>query len=95
MKPKNPHHGSSFEEFLKSEGLLDCAKSHAAKRLLAWQIQEAMKRKGYTKTAMAKRMKTSRAHLDRLLDPSNDRIQLDTAQRAAAAVGCTLRVELV
>lgn len=94
MKSKNAHHGSSFEEFLKSEGLLESARAHAAKRVLAWQIQEAMKKKKYTKTTMARRMKTSRAHLDRLLDPTNDRIQLDTAERAAAAVGRTLRAEL-
>ncbi len=95
MKSNNKHHGSSFDDFLKSEGLLDQAKAHAVKRLLAWQIQDAMKRKGYTKTVMARRMKTSRAQLDRLLDPTNDRIQLNTAQRAAEVVGRALRVELV
>jgi len=79
---------------LKDEGIREEATTHAIKRVLAWQIQQAMSEQGITKSAMAKRMKTSRAQLDRLLDPNNDKVQLDTVQRAAAAVGRTLHLEL-
>lgn len=88
------HIGSSFDDFLAEEGLREAAQAQAVKRVLAWQIGEAMKAQGVTKSEMAKRMKTSRAQLDRLLDPDNDKVQLDTVQRAAAAVGRTLRLEL-
>jgi hypothetical protein len=88
------HLGSSFDNFLEEEGIREDAEAHAVKRILAWQIAEEMKVRGLTKSAMAKRMKTSRAQLDRLLDPDNDKVQLDTVQRAAAAVGKTLRLEL-
>jgi len=88
------HLGSSFDDFLKEEGIREEAEVHAVKRVLAWQIAEEMKVKGLTKSAMAQRMKTSRAQLDRLLDPDNDKVQLDTVQRAAAALGKTLRLEL-
>ena len=91
---KNPHIGSSFESFLKEEGLHEEVSTHAIKRVLAWQIEEAMKEQGITKVEMARRMKTSRAQLDRLLDPENDKVQLDTVQRAAAAVGRKLHLEL-
>lgn len=90
----NPHLGSSFEDFLAEEGIREEATVHAVKRVLAWQIAEAMKAQGITKVEMAKRMGTSRAHLDRLLDPDNDKVQLDTVRRAAAAVGRKLRLEL-
>jgi len=95
MKKKNPHHGSSFEDFLKEEGLHQSATAHALKRVLTWQIAEAMKAQHITKMEMAKRMGTSRAHLDRLLDPKNNKVQLDTVQRAATAVGRRLHLELV
>jgi antitoxin HicB len=89
------HIGSSFDAFLKEEGIRDAAHAHAIKRVVAWQIEEAMKVQGVSKVEMAKRMKTSRAQLDRLLDPENDRVQLDTVQRAASAVGKKLRLELI
>lgn len=88
------HIGSTFDDFLKDEGLYEEATAHAVKRVLAWQIEQAMSEQGITKSAMAKRMNTSRAQLDRLLDPDNDKVQLDTVQRAAAAVGRTLHIEL-
>src|SRR5665213_3322465 len=93
-KKKNPHIGSSFSDFLKEEGLHEDVTTHATKRVLAWQIEQAMKQQGITKVEMAKRMKTSRAQLDRLLDPTNDKVQLDTVQRAAAAIGRKLHMEL-
>jgi antitoxin HicB len=91
---KNAHIGSSFNAFLKKEGLYDDVTTHAIKRVLAWQIARAMKEQGITKVEMAKRMKTSRAQLDRLLDPNNDKVQLDTVQRAATAVGRKLNMQL-
>jgi predicted XRE-type DNA-binding protein len=92
---KNPHIGSSLDDFLKEEGIYEDATNFAVKRVLAWQVEKAMKEQGITKMEMARRMGTSRAHLDRLLDPENDKVQLDTVQRAAAAVGRRLRLVLV
>ena len=94
MTEDNPHIGSAFTDWLQEEGLEDDANNHAIKRVLAWQIEEAMRAQGITKVEMARRMGTSRSHLDRLLDPANDKVQLDTVQRAAAAVGRRLRLEL-
>jgi antitoxin HicB len=90
----NKHIGSGFDAFLQEESLLEEATAHAVKRVLAWQIEQAMAEQGISKSAMARRMKTSRAQLDRLLDPNNDRVQLDTVQRAAIAVGRRLHLEL-
>lgn len=75
---KNPHIRSAFSDFLKEEGLYEEVTAHVIKRALAWQIEQAMKAQGLTKAEMAKRMQTSRAQLDRLLDPNNDKVQLDT-----------------
>jgi antitoxin HicB len=91
----NPHIGSSLEDFLKEEGIYEDATNYAVKHVLAWQVQKAMQEQGLTKAEMARRMGTSRAHLDRLLDPDNDKVQLDTVQRAAAAVGRRVRLVLV
>jgi antitoxin HicB len=91
---KDKHIGSSFDDFLKEKGIYEQAQAHAVKRVLAWQIEQAMMQQGISKSDMAKRMNTSRAQLDRLLDPDNERVQLDTLQRAAAAVGRNLRLEL-
>ena len=88
------HIGSSFDDFLAEDGLLEEASTQAVKRVLAYQIAKAMEVQGLTKSAMAKRMSTSRAQLDRLLDPANVKVQLDTIQRGAAAVGHKLRLEL-
>ena len=90
----NPDFGSTFESFLEEEGIAEEVNAAAIKRVLAWQIEEAMKAQGISKNQMAKRMRTSRAYLDRFLDPNNDKVQLDTLQRAAAAVGRKLRLEL-
>lgn len=89
------HIGSSFDDFLDSEGIREEVEKRAIKRVLAWQIEQLMREQGISKSEMARRMSTSRAQLDRLLDPANDRVQLDTLQRAAAAVGRSLRLELV
>jgi antitoxin HicB len=89
------HIGSSFDDFLSEEGILEAAIEHAIKRALAWQIEHEMKAKGMTKAVMAKRMETSRAQLDRLLDPENTSVTLHTLQRAAVIVGKRLKVELI
>ncbi len=90
----NPHFGSSFDDWLKEQGIYEEVTTHAIKRVLAWQIEQAMKAQGISKAEMARRMRTSRTQLDRLLDPDNDKVQLDTVQRAAAAIGRTLKFEL-
>ena len=91
---KNPHIGESFESFLRDEGIYDEVTSTALKRTLALQIEHAMVAQNISKSEMARRMKTSATQLGRLLDPDNDRIQLDTLVRAASAVGKRLSVSL-
>lgn len=92
---KNRHIGSSLDEFLEEEGIRAPVEEAAFKRVLAWQIRQSMKKKHLSKTEMAKAMKTSRAALDRLLDPKNGSITLRTIERAAAAVGKRLHIKLV
>lgn len=87
--------GSSFDGFLAENGLLQECEEQAIKQILADQIKAAMDKDRLTKAAMASRMKTSRRALDRLLDPNNTGVTLHTLQRAAAAVGRHLRLELV
>jgi antitoxin HicB len=87
--------GSSFDDFLKSEGIYGEVTAHAIKRVIARQLDALMEAQGLTKSELAKRMKTSRAQLDRLLDPDNESVTLGTLTRAAQAVGRQLRMELV
>lgn len=91
---RNPHHGSSIEAFFAEEGILEEVRLGATKKVLAAQVADAMKKKGLTKTALAAQMGTTRAQLDRLLDPGNDSVTLATLKRAAKALGKTLRLEL-
>src|SRR5205814_1823065 len=93
--PENPNRGSSFEDFLKEEGILEASTTSAVKKVLAWQIEQAMRTQHITKSAMAARMHTSRSQLERLLDPEKTGVSLETIQRAAAVVGRELRIELV
>ena len=92
---KNPHRGSLVDDWLKEEGIYEDATQTAIKEVLAWQLGEAMKAENITKTEMAKRMKTSRFQLNRVLDPRNSGVSLDALNRAAAAVGRKVRLELV
>ena len=92
-KRKNKHLGSSFDAFLVEEGLYEAATSVAWKRVLSWEVSEAMK-KDISKSEMAKRMKTSRSQLERLLDPDNPNVLLETVQKAAAAVGKRMNITL-
>ena len=94
-KPRHPQIGGLVEDWLKEEGIYEEATTAAIKRVLAWQLEQAMKEGKLTKTAMAKRMETSRPQLDRLLDPENGNVTLDTLAKAAAAVGRKVRLELV
>ena len=91
----NPNIGSTLDDFLREEGIFEDDTNYAIKRVLAGQVKKAMRDQGITKVEMARRMGTSRAHLNRLLDPNNDKVQLDTVQRAAAAIGRKVRMELV
>ena len=95
MKKKNPHVGSSLDDFLREEGILEQTRATALKELIAWQVQQAMRKKKISKAEMARRMNTSRAALDRLLDPGNASVTLQTLCRAAQAIGRDLRIELV
>jgi antitoxin HicB len=94
MKKKS-HIGSSFDKFLQEEGIYEEVTARAIKRVIARQLDTLMQDQGLTKTTLAKRMKTSRAQLDRLLDPDNESVTLGTLTRAAQAVGRHLRMELV
>jgi antitoxin HicB len=87
--------GSGFDEFLKDEGTYEATQSVAIKRVLAWQIEKAMKKQRLTKAEMARRMATSRSQLDRLLDPESDSVTLETLTRAARAIGRQVKLELV
>jgi hypothetical protein len=87
--------GSSFDDFLAEQGILQECEERAIKQILADQIKAAMENDRLTKAAMAARMQTSRRALDRLLDPANTSVTLHTLQRAALAVGRQLRLELV
>ena len=87
--------GSSFDDFLKAEGIYEDVTARAIKRVIARQLDALMGKQGLTKSALAKRMNTSRAQLDRILDPENASVTLDTLSRAAKAVGRHLRMELV
>ena len=90
----NPHMGSSFDGFLAEEGLLDEATAVAVKRVIAWQIEQEMAAQKLTKTVMAKKMHTSRAALNRLLDETDTSLTLTTLASAAAALGKRMRFEL-
>jgi DNA-binding phage protein len=93
-KGKHSRIGSSFDEFLGKSGIRGEVTAAAIKRVIAYQLTQEMAAQGLTKSAMAERMGTSRQQLDRLLDPANESVTLQTLQRAAKAVGRQLRVEL-
>lgn len=87
--------GSSFDDFLEKEGLFADTEATAIKRVIAFKINEMMTKDKLTKTELAKRMKTSRSSVDRLLDPKNESVSLQTLQRAALAFGKKLQVNFV
>lgn len=81
------HSGSSFDSFLEQEGIREEVEAVAIKRILAWQLEQAMRKQQKTKQAMARQLRTSRSQLDRLLDPRNVSVTLDTITRAARVLG--------
>jgi DNA-binding Xre family transcriptional regulator len=92
---KNPYRGSRFEDFLAEDGILDAVTAAAQKRVVTWQVAQLMAQQKISKTEMAKRMKTSRAALERLLDPDNPSVTLQTIGRAAAVLGRKVEIRLV
>jgi antitoxin HicB len=91
---KNPHWGSTLDDFLDEEGILEAAKAEAVTRVVAWQLGEEMKRQGISKARLAELMHTSRAQVDRILKAKGN-VTIETLQRAAALVGRQIRLELV
>lgn len=91
----NLHRGSSFDEFLEEEGILDEANETALERVVAWQLRERMREQGMTKTELARRMNTSRSQVDRMLGGTEPGIGIGTLARGARALGCELQVKLV
>ena len=91
---KNARVGSSFDNFLEEEGLRADAEAVAIKRVIAYRIEMEMKRAKLSKSAMAEKMHTSRSALDRLLDPANVSVTLQTLERAALALRKSLKIEL-
>ena len=89
----NNHIGSNFDDFLEDEGILAESEAIAIKRVIAFQVDELMKSQKISKVAMAKKMQTSRSALDRLLDPMNTSITLQTLESAAHAIGKRLRID--
>jgi plasmid maintenance system antidote protein VapI len=86
--------GSDFDDFLTEEGLIKEAEAVAVKRVLAFQIKEMMEAQNLTKAEMARRMRTSRAALERLLDPENRSVTLNTMDKAARSLGKRLQLVL-
>ncbi len=94
MAKRNPRAGSSFDDFLKEDGIYEDVQNAAIKKVLSAKLEAAMFDQNITKTDMARRLNTSRSQLDRLLDPDNETITLQTASRAAAVLGMTLEINL-
>lgn len=92
---KQTNVGSTVDSWLREEGIYEEVSATAIKRVVARQVEAAMQEKGFSKSEMARRMQTSRAALDRLLDPHHDGITLSTLQKAATVVGRKLRLELI
>jgi hypothetical protein len=86
-RKRTNHSGSTFDSFLEEEGIREEVEAVAIKRVLAWQLEQAMQKQQKTKQAMAKQLRTSRSQLDRLLDPRNVSVTLDTITRAARVLG--------
>lgn len=90
----NRHLGSSFDDFLREEGIFEEVEAQAIKRVIVWQIEQAIEVQGLTRTQVAELMSTSRAQVNRLLDPENTSVTLHTMQRVAAVLGKRLQISL-
>lgn len=91
----NKHRGSTLDDFLAQEGVLEEFQARAIKEVVAWQLAEAMRERGLSKNQLARQMHTSRTQVDRVLDPEAGNVTIETLQRAAALVGRRVKVELV
>lgn len=87
--------GSSFDDFLVEEGIAEEVEAGAIKKIIAYQLQEAIEKEQFTKTTLATQLETSRSAINRLLDPENESITLLTLKKAASVLGKKLRLELV
>ena len=94
MAKRNPYTGSDFDDFLKEEGVYEEVHAKALKRSLSEQLEDSMQAAKLTKVGMAQKMETSRSQLDRVLDPNNTSIQLDTLIKAARAVGKVVEIKI-
>jgi DNA-binding Xre family transcriptional regulator len=94
-KKINSHRGGKLDDYFKEEGIYDQVVAQAEKEILAWKLQAAMKERQMSITTLAKRMHTSRAAINRILDPANPAITLSTLEKAALALGKRWRFELV
>lgn len=94
-KPRSTRKLGTLDEFLAGEGKREEFEAVAVKEVLAWQIGQAMKAAKLSRSGLARRMKTSRSQIGRLLDPKDGNVTLNTLQRAARIVGRSLRIELV
>jgi predicted XRE-type DNA-binding protein len=94
-KRLNKHRGSSIDDFLKEEGVFEEFQARAVKEVIAWQLAEAMKKRKLSKRRLAQMMHTSRTQIDRVLDPKDGNVTIETLQRAAALVGRKVQVEIL
>jgi antitoxin HicB len=92
---RNKHRGSTLDDFLADEGVLEEFQARAVKEVVAWQLAEAMREHKLSKNQLAKQMHTSRTQVDRVLDPAAGNVTIETLQRAAALVGRRVKIELV
>lgn len=95
VRPVNAHRGSGIDDFLKEEGVLEEFQARAVKEVIAWQLMEAMRERNLSKRKLAEMMHTSRTQVDRVLDPNDGNVTIETLQRAAAVIGRKVQVELV
>ena len=93
--PVNPHWGSTLDDFLEEEGIREEATTAAIKKVIAWQLSQEMRERSMTKKRLAELMHTSRAQVDRILDPDKGNVTIETLQRAASLLGRQLRLELI
>ena len=94
-KKNNPHIGSNFDDFLRSDGSFEEIEAAALKKVIALALDSQMKRRKVTVSKLAEVLGTSRAAINRVLDVDNTSITLNTLSRMAAALGCRLQLEIV
>jgi antitoxin HicB len=95
MVEHNKHRGSGIDDFLKEEGVFEEFQAQAIKEVIAWQLEQAMKERNLSKRKLAALMHTSRTQVDRVLDPKDGNVTIETLQRAAAILGRKVQVELI